>query len=133
MKKLEACTVYGIDFSGMKDKQIQELLNAFLVRYDRTTSKVSKAMLKKMLKGFWNLNKETGTYVVFTPNEKNTGEKFFEDLDPSYNWLIQILYHRHFPESSPQKGADFISEWFNFLDRPVKPVEERKEDKDPII
>ena len=133
MKKLEACTIYGIDFSGLKDKQIQELLNTFLAKYDRTTSKVSKAMLGKMVKGFWNLNKETGTYVVFTLNETNSGEKFCKDLDPRYNWLVQILYHSHFPDGSPEKGANFVTEWFEFLKRPIKLIETRKEGEDPII
>lgn len=133
MDKLETCTVYGIDFSGLKEKQIHEIINAFLVKHDRTTSKVSRSMLKRMTKGYWNLNKETGTYVVFTPNETNTGGKFFESLEPQYNWLVQILYHKHFPEGSPQKGANFVSEWFEFMSRPIKLLEVRKDGEGPII
>ena len=87
-------TSYGLLCSLKDEKVLMQRVNAYLATLSRTTSKAKQpslleARLPFVLKYFyWNLNKDTGTWVEIHPNQDQRGEMFFPS-NPECSWIMR--------------------------------------------
>ncbi len=121
MLKFKSQSYLGI-VCGLKDeKLIMARVNAFLLTLSRTTSKAkNKSLLDSYLPFvfkhfYWNLNKDTGTFVSIVPNQDIEG-KWMEASYMDCAWLlaarIDLSGWERIGELTPEKiqtTQDFLS------------------------
>jgi hypothetical protein len=113
-------TVYGFICNKKDEKLIMGRLNDFLSQYDRTFSKSkSKGLLEvhlplKYKHIYFNLNKDTGTFMELTPNEDSEGNyRYLNNRD--LGWIFRVIIHKHFPGYEKSKTESYISQILNVI------------------
>ena len=107
-------TVFGLRCAREEEKALVKRVDGYLAQLHRTTSRETN---RQMLDGFkpleithfyWNLNKDTATFVEIYPNVDVKGRRFFPDR-PEFGWLMRALIHLDtFPAGTQEKAETFI-------------------------
>ena len=107
-------TYYGIACNKTEEKILLNRVNGYLKTLNRSTSKVKDgSMLEKepfkIKHYYWNLNKDTGTWMDLKPNEDLEGRWRFPE-NKSYGWIMHVRIDTStFPSSTQEKAEDFIN------------------------
>jgi hypothetical protein len=105
--------LYGIKCDQKDEKAILLAIKVYLSQFNRTISTVKKGpqleeRLPYEIKQFhWNLNKDTGTWMEFFPNQ-DLKNQYFIERKKEYAWLILVLFHDDFPGYEKNKSEKFI-------------------------
>lgn len=128
--------IFGIKSTINDEKSIHSKAKKFLATLNRTTSTAkNKTMLEDYLpfrikQYHWNLNKDTGTFITLFPNY-DLDNRIFVPSKPEYSWLLQVLFHDHFPGYEKMKSEKYINDLLNYIDYGYELVFET-ESKDSI-
>jgi hypothetical protein len=110
--------IFGIISEIKEEKKLHNKIKEFLASLNRTTSTAKNPdMLSKFLpfrikQYHWNLNKEMGTFITLFPNIDLDGKTFIPSK-PEYGWLLQVLFHEHYPGYEKIKSEKYILELLN--------------------
>ena len=126
-------TTYGLTCARKDEKVLMQRVNAYLATFDRTTSKVRNPTLladfaPSVLKHFYfNLNKDTATYLEIRPNEDVNGRLFFPG-HPECGWLVRArIDPGTFPAGTQEKAEEFIRGVLAAAQNPSVVLEEKDE------
>ena len=107
-------TYFGIVCDNKAEKNLLSRVNAYLKTLNRTTSKVKNGskLEKEPLKikhYYWNLNKDTGTWMDLKPNEDLEGTWSFPE-NKECAWIMHVrIDTSRFPDGTQEKAEDFIN------------------------
>jgi hypothetical protein len=121
--------VFGIESLLKDEKIIHNKFKDFLALQNRTTSTAkNQGMLESFLpfriKHYhWNLNKESGTFISLFPNCDLDG-RMFAPAKPNFSWLLQVLFHDHFPGYEKTQSEKYTIDLLNSLGIPYEMIYE---------